>query len=41
MVPKVSAVYALASCIAVLCGKLELVADIVWHLVKMPANPAA
>jgi hypothetical protein len=32
---------ALASSIAALGGKLELVADIGGHLPKMPANPAA
>jgi DNA-binding XRE family transcriptional regulator len=38
---EVSTVEALASYIAALGGKLELVADIGGHLLKMPANPAA
>lgn len=38
---RVSTVEALASYIAALGGKLELVADIGGHLLKMPANPAA
>jgi DNA-binding XRE family transcriptional regulator len=38
---EVSTVEALASCIAALGGKLELVAGIGGHLLKMPANPAA
>jgi hypothetical protein len=38
---EVSTVEALASYIAALGGKLELVADIGGHLVKVPANPAA
>jgi hypothetical protein len=38
---EVSTVEALASYIAALGGKLELVVDIGGHLVKMPANPAA
>jgi DNA-binding XRE family transcriptional regulator len=38
---EVSTVEALASYIAALGGKLELIADIGGHLLKMPANPAA
>ncbi|MBO0831302.1 MAG: XRE family transcriptional regulator [Actinobacteria bacterium] len=38
---EVATVDALASYIAALGGRLELVADIGGHLVKMPANPAA
>lgn len=38
---EVSTVEALASYIAALGGRLELIADIGGHLVKMPANPAA
>lgn len=38
---EVSTVGALAEYIAALGGKLELVADIGGHLVKMPADPAA
>jgi transcriptional regulator with XRE-family HTH domain len=38
---QVSTVEALAGYIAALGGKLELVADIGDHLVKMPADPAA
>ncbi len=38
---EVSTVGALASYIAALGGKLELVADIGGHLLKMPDNPAA
>jgi hypothetical protein len=36
---EVSTVGALASYLAALGGKLELVADIGGHLLKMPANP--
>jgi DNA-binding XRE family transcriptional regulator len=38
---EVSTVEALASYIAALGGKLELIADIGGHLLKMPAYPAA
>lgn len=38
---EVSTVEALASYVAALGGKLELIADIGGHLLKMPANPAA
>jgi hypothetical protein len=38
---EVSTVEALASYIAALGGRLELIADIGGHLLKMPANPAA
>ena len=38
---EVSTVEALAGYIAALGGKLELIADIGGHLLKMPANPAA
>ncbi len=38
---EVSTAEALASYIAALGGKLELIADIGGHLLKMPANPAA
>lgn len=38
---EVSTVEALASYIAALGGKLELIADIGGHLLKLPANPAA
>jgi hypothetical protein len=37
----VSTVEALASYVAALGGKLELIADIGGYLLKMPANPAA
>ena len=37
---EVSTVEALAGYIAALGGKLELVADIGGHLLKMPADPA-
>jgi DNA-binding XRE family transcriptional regulator len=38
---EVATVEALATYVAALGGKLELVADIGGHLLKMPANPAA
>jgi hypothetical protein len=38
---EVSTVEALASYIAALGGKLELITDIGGHLLKMPAGPAA
>lgn len=38
---EVSTVQALASYIAALGGKLDLIADIGGYLLKMPANPAA
>ena len=38
---EVATVEALATYIAALGGKLELVADIGGHLLKMPADPAA
>jgi len=38
---EVSTVEALASYIAALGGRLELIADIGGHLLRMPANPAA
>ena len=38
---EVATVEALATYVAALGGKLELVADIGGHLLKMPASPAA
>ena len=38
---KVATVEALATYITALGGKLELVADIGGHILKMPADPAA
>ncbi len=38
---EIAAVEALAAYITALGGKLELVADIGGHLLKMPADPAA
>jgi hypothetical protein len=38
---EVATVEALATYVAALGGKLELVADIGGHLLKMPADPAA